>query len=96
MRVCELWWCTSGDVVPVGGQEVVFACLDEFKQFGLITVWRAERRETAQQNVRDHTNSPHVHFKTVACNNHIMKCVDLKAPSLNQTSGLYHFNNIQT
>lgn len=55
-RTVEPGCClTSGDVVPVGTEELVDARLDELEQFCLVSVRTAERRKATQQDVGDDT-----------------------------------------
>ena len=46
---------TSGDVVPVGTEELVDTRLDELEQLCLVAVRTAERWEATQQDVGDDT-----------------------------------------
>lgn len=58
---------TIRDVVPVRGQELEVAQLDDAKELVLVPLRAAEWGEATQQDVQDHAGRPHVHLQPVTC-----------------------------
>lgn len=58
---------TVRDIVPVRGQELEVAQLDDVKELVLVPLRAAEGGKATQQDVEDHTRGPHVHLQPVTC-----------------------------
>jgi hypothetical protein len=56
-RVDELFGFI-GDIVPVRGRVVILASLDRLKESGVVFV--VKRGESAEQDIHDHPNTPHI------------------------------------
>jgi len=52
-----------GDIIPVRGGEIEAASLDGAVEIGGILI--KEGRESAEQDVENHSNAPQVHFRSV-------------------------------
>lgn len=58
---------TVRNIVPVRGQELEAAQLDDVKELVLVPLRAPEGGEATQEDVQDHARGPHVHFQPVTC-----------------------------